>query len=163
VHIEKWRNATGLDFRVMREKQFLLIKTLKVHWKERSTLFCGQNLKVDVHLFVDEGSNYVNWEHDFILINTINYKGLSNSHILICSILHLEMGQWTKNTSTQLKSAERMDKQTTCLVSASLLHGDCNNRLASWFASIFLIREYINIAKIPITPRLCIDKISERH
>jgi hypothetical protein len=43
-------NIIGFDFRAMREKQ------LKVHWEDRSTLFCGQSLGLDVHLFVDGGS-----------------------------------------------------------------------------------------------------------
>jgi hypothetical protein len=55
VHVEKWENAIGLDSRVIRAKHF---SNLKMHWKERSTLFCGQILELDVHLFEDGGSRW---------------------------------------------------------------------------------------------------------
>jgi hypothetical protein len=43
-------NTIRFDFRAMREKKLKYIR------KIMSTLFCGQNLEIDVHLFVDRGS-----------------------------------------------------------------------------------------------------------
>jgi hypothetical protein len=38
----------------MKEKQLVLLKNAL---KKTNTLFCGQNLKLDIHLFVDGGSS----------------------------------------------------------------------------------------------------------
>jgi hypothetical protein len=46
-------NIIGFDFRSCDERE-----AIKVHWKDRSTLFCGQSLELDVHLFEDRESMY---------------------------------------------------------------------------------------------------------
>jgi hypothetical protein len=47
-------NIIGFDFRVMREREanFLILKCIE----KRYTLFYGQNLELDIHLFVNGGS-----------------------------------------------------------------------------------------------------------